>query len=176
MSPKLPRKREGTTTPELLDLKRWKKLQELLAELIGANVSILDSFGSFLTPPTQTTPFCSDFVQPLDAAPSSEPPCCVKACQHFQEQHEELYVCSHGLGYASTEIQKDKNQLGLLVMGPLLVGGRAKEEAFRKRCEKQKIDPEVFCDRIREITVFSHRRIRLLINFFKTLFSDLMNL
>lgn len=173
MSAKLGPEREAIAASELIDLKQWKKLQDLLAQVIGFNLNFLDAAGSPLVTPSQVTPFCADFVQSLDSKKACEIDCAAMAYQHFRDKKQQTYQCPHGLCFAAAKILRHENLLALLLIGPLLAGGRKQESIYRIHCEEQRIDADLFCDRIREIKVSSHHGMRLLRDFFQALLTTL---
>ena len=154
------------------DLPSWQSIQHLLGQVVGVNLSLLDSSGNQTLPPCRISGFCSEFVHYLPAVPA-EPPndCPAQAVAYYLTQNEPFYQCPHGLNFTVVKIAED----AFWVIGPILVGVRQSQEIYTQNCLNNGIDPELFCDRVREIKVFSHQGIRNLLNFCARLSSFLIS-
>ena len=151
-----------------LDLKRWQRLQDLFAEIIGSNVSFFTPVGTYLNKPSQVTPSCSDLAKPLSTAPSStEFECVSQSFQNALRDKQHSFSCVHGLHFFVAGFQSELRSVGGVVVGPLLIGKREDESVYRKTCETLSVDPDVFCDRIREIKVFSFHGVQVVLDFLR---------
>lgn len=149
------------------DLKWWQRIQDLFAEIIGANVTFFTSLGTHLSTPSQVAPSCLDLAQPTGTTFSGEFDCVAQAFQNVVRDKQHSFSCSHGLHFFATDFQPDEHKVGGVVVGPLLIGKREEESVYRELCEKLAIDPDVFCDRIREIKVFSFHGIQVVLDFLR---------
>ena len=143
-------------------------MQDLFAEIIGSNVSFFTPVGTYLNKPSQVTPSCSDLAKPLSTAPSStEFECVNQSFQNALRDKQHSFSCIHGLHFFAAGFQPELRGIGGVVIGPLLIGKREDESAYRKICETLSIDPDVFFDRIREIKVFSFHGVQVVLDFLR---------
>lgn len=168
---------EEISVRQLLDLKQWQKIQNLFAEIIGTNLCLIEPSGTSLTTiPSKVSNSCSDFAQYRTSPRTSPVDCTVKAFQNWFQQKESAYKCPHGLSYFSLPIWCNEKTIGVIVVGPLLVGKREDDKTYRMICERQNIDPKIFLDRIYEVKVFSPSGIRVMIDFLQELTQYLVRL
>lgn len=161
---------------QLLDLKNWQKIQDLFAEIIGANLWLIEPCGIRLTTPTKVSGSCSDFSQSRSSPKTTAVDCISKAFQSCVQQKENTYQCPHSLNYFSLPIQYHKETIGIIVIGPIVVGKREGEKTYAALCEKLDIDPEIFLDRVREIKIFSYNGIKIVLDFLRELMQHLVQL
>ncbi|MCM8776313.1 MAG: PocR ligand-binding domain-containing protein [Candidatus Omnitrophica bacterium] len=157
---------EAISKGGLHDLKKWQHLQDLLSQTIKANISLFDGVGNYLTKPSQVTGFCADFVRPVAPHVKPEIRCVMHAFQHFQlHESERIYTCPHKLRFANSKIKRGDKTAFVIVIGPILIGSRPNNDICRAHCKELGIDPEIFCDRIREIPLFSHQGLQIVTEF-----------
>ncbi|MBI4000034.1 MAG: PocR ligand-binding domain-containing protein [Candidatus Omnitrophica bacterium] len=161
---------------QLLDLKQWQKIQDLFAEIVGANLWLLEPQGSSLTNPSQISCSCSDLNSYQKLRKTAQVDCVFKAFQHWVQTKEITFSCPHRLSYLISPIRYNETTVGAILVGPVLVGKRERESAYHAVCERESIHFDLFLDRIREIKVFSHNGIRVVIDFLQELTQHLLKL
>ncbi|MBI4358212.1 MAG: PocR ligand-binding domain-containing protein [Candidatus Omnitrophica bacterium] len=154
---------------KLLELKQWQQIQDLFAEIIGANLSFIDPSGTPFSKPSEVTGFCSDFSIPTIRLKSRPVECAFQAFQNWNERQQHAYQCPHRLNFFSLPVRLRDETIGVVTVGPFLVAKREEEEIYRATCAEHHIDPEPFLDRLREIKIFSHNGIRVITDFLKEL-------
>ena len=148
-----PRERAVGKQPQQLFLHFWEKLQILLSEILRTNLSLFDLNGHCMLSPSQATAFCDEFT-------NSHPfECVLNALSTIRKRDQrEIFVrCDHGLHFMTFSIAMTPGgeMDAVLIFGPYLVGERDSEKNYREICRQKKWNPEIFCDLIREIRVFS---------------------
>ncbi len=161
---------------QLLDLKHWQKIQDLFAEIIGANLWLIEPSGIRLTTPSKISGSCSDFSQSKTSPKTTPVDCVLKTFQNWTQHNETTYRCPHSLNYFSLPIRCNNETISLIVIGPVLVGKKETEKTYTALCEKLDIDSEIFLDRIREIKMFSHNGIKIVLDFLRELTQHLIQL
>lgn len=146
-------------------LKRWQRLQDLCAESIQANLFLLDSRGEPLSRPSLVTPTYNQLIQYSHAPSTDQTDFVVQAFFQWRAGNETDFSTCHGLHYVISELKRPGEMFAYLILGPVLAGQRESSERYRTLCEELKIREDVFLDRIREVTVFSHTRIRVIRDF-----------
>lgn len=157
------------------DLEKWSHLQSYLSQVIGTNIAVLNHRGEYLSEPSRVSGYCRDMIRPISDLSSRYVDCLGKACREIEERQEELYQCSHGLYYTGIKMKHTARSEAMLMIGPFLVGFRESEEQNRILCAKLNIEPDCFCDRIREIKLFSHTGMRSILDFAKALLEFIGN-
>ena len=162
---------------ELLDLKQWQKIQDLFSEIIGANLWLIEPSGTFLSDPSKVNPFCRE-VSPTKKPPGAvQPNCVLKAFQNWLQSKEESFQCPHRFSFFALPIDlRNGKTLAVVTVGPLLMGKREDEKVYREMCVKEKIDFHAFMEQVREMRVFSHIGVRVVIEFLKELSQYLIRL
>ena len=161
---------------KLLDLKQWQKIQDLFSEIIGANLWLIEPSGIRLTNSSKVSASCSDLAQTKSSSKSSAVDCASKALQNWIQKKDDTYKCTHGLSYFSLPLRCNEEAIGIIVVGPVLVGKREDEKAYAAVCEKLGLDSEIFFDRIREVKIFSYNGIRVVLDFLRELTQHLVRL
>ena len=156
--------READSAESLLEPKNWQKVQDLFAKIIGANIVFLNPAGNDLTRVSRITGFCREIAKPSPSSRESD--CSLQVLQQIPSD-KKPYFCPHHLYYYGFGIHLRRKNLGHLVIGPVLVGKREDETAYRNLCVAQNIDEENYLDRIREIKVFSHAGISTVLDFLR---------
>ena len=141
-----------------LEASDWQKIQNLFARIIGTNLALLDASGRFLTQPSFVTASCSEIALPLDSSSAHFHDCLSSIVRKGVEKGKSFF-CSHGLHFLGFKINLKGESHGTLVLGPMLLGKREADEAYRNLCRELKIQEENFLDRVREIKLFSHATI-----------------
>lgn len=151
---------------EIIDLGQWQRIQNLLSEVIGANLCLFDYQMPAPLTHSHTTPYCFALEQSLAPDAAVRPKdCAVEAFHRKKDNGENSYTCTHGLSYFMTDICSEDRTVGMLVLGPVLIGKRSPDFLYHQICQERSLDPEIFCDRIREIKVFSHRGVKVACDF-----------
>jgi len=161
---------------QLLDLKHWQKIQDLFAEIIGANLWLIEPSGICLTTPSKVSGSCSDIVQSKTSQKASPVDCVFKALQRWTQQNENSYKCPHNLNYFPLPVRCNNQTIGVIVVGPAIVGKREEKKAYTVLCENLEIDSETFLDRVREIKIFSYHGIKTVLDFLRELTQHLVQL
>lgn len=159
---------ERNSVKHLLDLRQWRKIHYQLAEIIGANLCLYDFETDAPIVHSHATPYCFNLARPLSPEPpAASQDCLGKAYWQRRKNGEVFDRCGHGLFYFMTDVFDGKKPVGMFVLGPLIIGKRESSAAYEKICAETGINPEVFCDRIREVNVFSHRGVKVACDFLK---------
>jgi len=161
---------------QLLDLKQWQKIQDIFAEIVGANLWLIEPSGIRLTIPSKASASCSDIAQPQSSPKLNPVDCVVKALQNWTQRKEESYKCSHHLNYLSLPVRCNDQTIGVIIVGPVIVGKREDEKTYETLCKNLEIDSEVFLDRVREIKIFSYNGVKTVLDFLRTLTQHLVQL
>jgi putative methionine-R-sulfoxide reductase with GAF domain len=152
---------------ELFDLKQWQKIQDLFAEIIGANLWLIEPQGSSLTTPTIVTVPCAAIAQVRSSPKASFRDCAFKAVQHAIQHQEASYKCPHLLTYYSIPIKPDTETVMVIAVGPVVVGRRETADVYESVCQKHELNVERFLSRVREVRLFSHGNINVIIMFLR---------
>jgi len=153
---------------ELLDLKHWQKIQDLLAEIIGVNLWFIDAQGIPLFHPSKICTYCSD-VNSSSYTSSKLSDCALKAYQILNQKNELFYQCPHSLTYFLVPLKQRVRTLAFIIGGPFILGKKETHEHYKLVCQKLEIDFDHFLDWIRELKSFSHHGINLVVHFLKEL-------
>ena len=149
------------------DLNWWQRIQDLLAGIIGANISFFSPSGSYFSYPSLITASCKDLTLRSESQQTSELNCLAQAFQVSSYQNQNSYHCFHTLHYFSIKFPLKDDLTGEVIVGPVLIGKRESENFYRDLCKRFKIDSGNFCDRIREVRVFSYTGIQTVIEFLR---------
>ena len=169
----LPRSLKASDSPSLFQAAKWQKIQNLFAKIIGANITLLDSAGLQLTPPSRVTGFCSEIAIPLDPSSAAPVDCAALASQNIVKE-KQSHTCIHHFQFWGFEIGPKRKNLGTLLIGPVLVGRREEEPVYRSLCRELKLREEDFLDRVREIKLFSQTGISTVLDFLKEIIESFL--
>ena len=147
----------------LLEAADWQRIQNLFARILGTNLALFDASGRFLTQPSFVTVSCPEIALPLDSASAHLHDCLNSIVKKGVEKGKSFF-CTHGLHFLGFEIHLKGESHGTLILGPMLLGKREADEAYRDLCRKLKIHEEHFLDRVREIKLFSHATITTVVD------------
>lgn len=160
----------------LLDLGQWQKIQNLFAEIISANLWLIELSGNCLTTPSKVGISCSDFPPSQRNQETKHVDCVYKAFQKWRQEKEGDFRCPHHFSFFSLPIGTKQETVGVITVGPVLVGKREDEKTYRTLCEKSGLDFQMFMDRIREMRLFSYNGVRIVIDFLRELMQYLVRL
>ncbi len=161
---------------QLLDLKQWQKIQDLFSEIVGANLWLIEPSGTSLTIPSKVNGSCPDIAQAKSSPKANPVDCIFKALQSWNQQKEHSYKCTHNLNYFPLPVRCNEQIIGVIVVGPVIVGKREDKKTYEALCENLEIDSEIFLDRVREIKIFSYNGIKTVLDFLRTLTQHLIQL
>ncbi len=150
------------------DLKHWQKIQNLFAEIIGANLWPVNIQGTPLAAPSKICTYCSD-LHSSSYTSTRLTECALKAFQAASQQNETLYQCQHLATYFMVPVKFRTETPAFIIGGPLLLGKRETKKRYQHLCRKLQVDSETFFDWITELRIYSHHGINLIINFLKEL-------
>lgn len=153
---------------EVLELKHWQKIQDLFAEIISANLWLINPQGIPLTIVSKICTYCSD-VNSSSYASNKLPDCALKAYQTLLQNNELFYQCSHSVSYFLIPIKQGDQPFAFIIGGPFILGKKETNDYYHSVCQQHGFDFENFLDWIRELKTFSHHRINLAVNFLKEL-------
>ncbi len=142
--------KRGTDSGNPLQGRKWQKIQDLFAKIIGANMSLIDIEGNFVNEPSRVTSSCLEMTG-VDCA------------------RQATSVCGHRFHYYSFKVENRNHPVSSLVLGPISVGKREDEIALRELSQALAIDPENFIDRAKEIRVISYAGIQTVTDFLREL-------
>lgn len=163
MSSKSSKGQASSNSVTLLHPKKWQRIQDLFAKIIGANISFLDPWGNDLVRPSRVTGFCPEIAKSLTKhIPATD--CASRAAQDSNHTKKTHY-CPHHFYYYTLGVRLRRTSTGHLIIGPILVAKREDEKSCRQLCESLGIDTENFLDRLREIKIFSHTGISTVMEF-----------
>lgn len=145
--------------------KKWQKIQDLFAKIIGANLTFFGVSGALLNQPSRVTGFCLE----MGGHPTVDPARidCVTQTLQKSDVREKTFHCPHGFHYHSLSIRSRQQEVGSLVMGPIQMGKREDDEMMREMCISLGVDAENFLDRAKEIKVFSYTGIHTVMDFLR---------
>lgn len=156
----------------------WSNLQDLLAEIIHTNLALVAPDAKTLIEPSRITDFCYEFIRlnpEVEEGDTLLAPyhCVTKAVARCREEsfREMPYQCEHDFCFHLFPVQDPENPESwmILVVGPYLIGERGTEKHYREFCGSRRLDPELFCDQVREIRVYSQDGIEYTVNFIRNL-------
>lgn len=153
----------------LFDLNQWQKIQNLFAEIIGANLWLMDVRRNCLTQPTKINTCCCDLIS---SYASIHPTDCVLKAQ--QNSNRLIYRCPHFLNFFAVPVQHHSDSVAFIVCGPFILGKREQDSVYKNIARQHDIDTLVFLDWIREIKIFSQRGFNLVVNFLTELSHGLL--
>ena len=145
--------------------KRWQKIQDLFAKIIGANITGFDASGNFFGQPSRVTGLCLEMGN-LPSAEAKQNDCATQTVRELDVE-EKPFRCPHGFHYSFLRIRLRKQAVGSLVIGPIQVGKREGDEILREMCISLGMDAESFLDRAREVKVFSYTGIHTVMDFLR---------
>ena len=149
---------------KLLDLNHWQKIQDLFAEIIGANLWLINLQGIPLTNLSKIYTCCSD-LNATNYSSGKLSECALKAYECFSQKKDAFYQCVHSLTYFFVPMKSAEEAFACVLGGPVILGKRESDERYKSICQKLKIDFDHFLDWIQELKIFSHHRANLAINF-----------
>ena len=166
----------GISVRSLIDVNQWQKIQNLFSEIIGANLWLIEPPGTPVTSPSKVNAYCSEFVKPTANTYVSDSDCVFKALGNWRSRKQEIFRCPHQLDYFPIPVMGRIELLGMIVVGPILLGKREETKIYETLCNELNVDADIFLDRIREIKVFSHSGMRVILDFLKELVQHVVDL
>jgi len=151
-----------------LNLERWQKIQDLFAGIIGANLLLVNAEGAPLAQPSKVCTYCSD-INSSSYTTGKIPDCALKAFQTSQQNQEIMYQCPHSVSYFLVPLKNEKQPGAFIIGGPFLAVKKDTDQDYQQICQNLGIEFESFKDWIRELKLFSHSGVNLVVKFLKEL-------
>lgn len=154
----------GKQRQHLVDFKKWQKIQNLFAKIVGVNISFFDPSGHELSTPSRITPNCSELAVSSDSKAVPNVFCSSQALGRGLEGHR-FFSCRHQLSYLILNVHSEEEPFGLLVLGPFLTGKREEKAVYEKVCREFHLDCDLFFDGLQELKLFSHTSLSVISDF-----------
>lgn len=167
--------KNGLGLIDLVNLEDWQKIQDSFSDALGLTLKTVDLEGKLLTR-------ISNSVLLLYEAINPEKPCHSKFCYNcpadskiggdFDIKEETKYHCPFGLTVYVIPIKAFSNKIvAHIVVGPVIIEKRRSEAEYASEAKKVGIDLEKLLDTLININVFSHSKIRSILNLLGDTFS-----
>ena len=163
---------------DLLNVRKWKKIQENFSAIVDSNIRIVDPEGELLTSANRESRLCRDI---LKESAHGELLCgnCLPTFlggEALVDKNLSFY-CRGGLcSFISPLRVNDGAVLGYVIVGPLILVARRPKEEYRQIAEEFNVDLEVFWSAILEIKVMSFQGIKSLLQLVKDIVEYTLNL
>jgi ligand-binding sensor protein len=149
----------------IIDLKKWQKIQDLFADVMGITIRMVDAHGVLLTKPSKPVRICELILM------NNKKKCldCLKNhIEHFLDRQTEELVCAAGFpNFVIPIIIEDSEIIGFLVVGPVLLGMRGSEEHYKETAQFLRLELDDFMDALREVKIVSYQTIGSIIALLK---------
>jgi len=143
---------------DVIDLQQWRKIQELFADAIGVSIYTVDRRGNLLIKPSKPARICEEVRNSTLFGLKTCTDFMIRNIQIFLETQRETISCPCGLmNFVVPITVNEKEMIGFVIVGPVIVGGRKKKEEYAAICEQLGINVDTFTDALAEIKVLSHK-------------------
>ena len=154
-----------TLLADLIDLQRWRKIQDLFADVIGVTIYTVDAQGNLIIKPSNVTRLCDELRISSLYGLKTCIDCIQDNVKSFLEVQKVDIPCQCGLYNFVIPITIDEKEvIGFLIAGPIILGGRKKPEDYKEITDKMGIDLDDYMDAIREIKVFSFKGVNSVVS------------
>ncbi|MBN2121195.1 MAG: PocR ligand-binding domain-containing protein [Candidatus Omnitrophica bacterium] len=149
---------------ETVDLQKWQQIQDYFAEVLGVTLRTIDKSGSFLTRPSGSSRLCDEILRNT-----------VKGTKECDDQLSRTLESSRGdwkegvcwdragLWHFAVPLKVGSQNLGCMVVGPVILGKRRQIDEYRKVVQELGVDSQDFFDALRETKTFSFNGIKSVI-------------
>ncbi|MFH1678453.1 MAG: PocR ligand-binding domain-containing protein [Candidatus Omnitrophota bacterium] len=152
---------------DIVDIKRWQKIQDHFGQVIGIGVRTIDKEGNLLTKPSSPARFCEQVLSK-----------CKKCLPSYfadlivGEKWKDGYQCYAGLHVFSIPvIAPDQHTVAYLLVGPVFLGQRKEAHRYKEVAEELGIELDNLIDCIIEVKLLSFTGIQSVIE----LLNDIAN-
>lgn len=148
-----------------VDFKKWRKIQNLFAKIVGVNISFFDPSGYELSVPSHVTSSCSEIAVSDNSKTVSDVSCQSQALGAGLQGKDRLFSCRHQLSYFILHVHSEEEPFGLLVLGPFLTGKREEKTVYQRVCRELRLDCDLFFDGLQELKLLSHTSLNVISDF-----------
>jgi len=161
-------KSEALSFADLVDIKKWQKIQDNFSAVTGVGVYTVDSHGKFLTEPSEQPRLCVE----LTKSPLIQKKFCELCLPTFLGGEGIVdknlsFECVAGLRNFVAPLQVNGQALAYIILGPVNLVILRPKEYYRKAAEELNIDLDALWDMVLEIKILSFHAAQSLVEFFK---------
>jgi len=163
---------------ELIDIKKWQKIQDVFAEITGIGLRTIDLKGANLTSPSGIPKLCSEIL----SKPHPRRSICEKCLPTFLGGEATVdrnlsFTCPPGFRNFVVPLNlADGKTLGYVILGPVILVALKPKEQYLKIAEDLNIDPQTFYDAVLEVRVLSFYRLQTIVELVKDVGAYILNL
>ncbi|MBP7088266.1 MAG: PocR ligand-binding domain-containing protein [Candidatus Omnitrophica bacterium] len=147
---------------EIVDIDKWQAIQDHFSEVLRVNLRTLDSQGTLITKPSQKVSLCDELIKKSKTA-EKICNCHIGFLGRLERDWKEEHNCPAGVYSFFIPLQMKQETLATLVVGPVILGKRKEENAYREIAARFSLDINEFLDALRQIRVFSFYGIKSVI-------------
>lgn len=151
-------KRDSISLKDLIDIRKWQKIQDNFSNVTEVNLRTTGPEGNLITSPSKTIRLCSEL---LKTSPLRNKICgtCLPTFLGGRGVVDKnlIYSCEAGLYNFVAPLRMDTGRiLGYIVLGPVILVMRKTKEEYEKIADRLGLGAEAFQDAIAEIKVMSY--------------------
>lgn len=147
---------------DIVDIDKWQGIQDHFSEVLRIALRTFDRDGALITKPSMRFKFCDGVIR---KSAKVTLPCNCKSedLGNFEKDWKEGHLCFSGVHDFFIPLRMKQKTLAYLAVGPVILGRRQEESAYRQSAEELGVDAGDFLEAIREIRVFSFNGIKSVI-------------
>jgi len=161
---------------DIIDTDKWQKIQGHFSEVLGMTLVTLDKNTKFITRASQPCRLCNEVLAASPKALAQCRMCLPHKLSETEKTWKDGLVCFLGLYNFFIPIKVDDAAIAYLWAGPVILGQRPDNDHCRLQAQDLGIEPQVFCDTLREIKVFTFYGIKSVIEFLREISSYIFQL
>ncbi len=167
----------GLGLGDIVKLYDWQKIQDSFSETLGITLRTVDLEGSLITRISNPTML---LYEEIDSNTPGFSRFC-RACPIKQDSNEYVgleeeadFKCPFGLDIYILPIRAaGKKVVSYVIAGPVILEKRKPADEYVKDAKEAGIEPEKLLDALISVNVFSHSKIRTILNLLKDVFSHM---
>lgn len=163
---------------DLINVRKWKKIQENFSTIVDSNIRIVDPEGKLLTSASREPRLCREILKESVHGELLCGNCLPKFLGGEAIVDKNLsFYCLGGLcSFISPLRVYDSAVLGYVIVGPLILVSRKQKEEYRQIAEEFNVDLEDFWSAVLEIKVMSFQGAKSLVQLVKDIVEYTLNL
>jgi ligand-binding sensor protein len=167
--------KNGFGLGDLVNLYDWQKIQDSFSEALGVTLRTVDLTGSLITRISNPTMLLYEEINPKTPGFSRFCMACpIKrgSSEYIGLEEEANFKCPFGLDVHILPIKAVGNKVvSYVIVGPTILEKRKTKEQYIEDAAKAGIEPEKLLDALININVFSHNKIRTILDLLGDIFS-----
>jgi ligand-binding sensor protein len=145
----------------LMDVAHLQKIQDLFANVIKAQIQVVDIQANQVTAPSETASICKTLRQASLFGHDHCRTCVLNGLKQFLEHQQDVFECVFGLKHYFIPIVLDEGEvIGFIVLGPILIGKRKLPHEFDQELIRSfGMDASAIAELLHDVTIFSFKGI-----------------